>query len=146
MIKLTVEGQVYEFDDQKMLVAEAREIKTLTGLTVPKLFAGIDDGDADAIAALVFLAKKRTGETLRFSDLDTLDLADVNLDVVQPPVDTESTEQAVQDVHEAAVAAVAAAADPTQPSASGATPTDGTGATSVPSPTTSSTPLPTSAP
>lgn len=139
MIKLTVEGVDYEFDDKRMLVAEAREIKTLTGLTVPKLFAGVEEGDADAIASLVFLAKKRAGEALRFSELDSLDLADVDLDVVP---DHDELAQAAQDVQQASEAA----ADPTPPSGSGTTPTDGTGATSAPSPTTSSTGPQTSAP
>ncbi|MCX3064203.1 hypothetical protein [Streptomyces beihaiensis] len=144
MIKLTVEGIDYEFDDQRMLVSEAREIKTLTGLTVPKLFAGVEEGDGDAIAALVFLAKKRAGEALRFSELDSLNLADVDLEVA--PDHDEAVAQAAQDAqHAAGAPAQQVAADPMPPSASGTTPTDGTGDTSLPSPTGSNTTPTTSA-
>lgn len=130
MIKLTVEGIVYEVDDGRMLIAEARELKKLTGLSVPKFWEGVNEVDADAVAGLVFLAKRRAGETLRFSDLDSLDIADVRLEPVE---DEEDAEQGGQQA--------AAPADPTPPSDSGTTPTDGTGATSAPSPTTSSTTL-----
>lgn len=133
MIKLTVEGVVYEFDGDRLLLAEARELKTLTGLTPPKWSAGLDEGDPDAIAGLVYLAKKRSGETLRFSDLDSLDYADIDMELIG------------EDAEEPAESEQAAGADPTPPSGSGMIPTDGTGATSRPSPTGSSTTLTTSA-
>lgn len=131
MIKLTVEGLEYYFDDDRMLVAEAREIKTLTGLSVRRLFSGVEEGDVDAIASLIYLAKKRAGETLRFSDLDGLNIADVDLEVVQPVGQGEAAAQGE--------GSAATPADPTPPSGSGTIPTAGTGSTSAPSPTTSST-------
>lgn len=138
MIKLTVEGQVYEFDQERLLLAEARQMKKLTGLTPPRWAEGIDEQDPDAIAMLVYMAKKRAGETLRFEDLDSLDYADIEMELVgeEEPAEGERLAQAVDDVRQAA--------DPTPPSGSGTTPTDGTGATSPTSPTASSTTLTTS--
>lgn len=136
MIKVTVEGTEYEWDSDRLLVAEARELKTYTGFTPPRWLAALDESDPDAVAALIFLAKKRAGETLRFSDLDTLDYADFEMEVVDPEqndTDAQPAEEAGQD----------AAPDPTPASGgNGTTPTPATGATSEPSPTTSNTPPP----
>lgn len=132
MIRLTVEGVVYEFDDNRLLLAEAREIKTLTGMSPAKMFAGLEEADPDSIAAVIFLAKKRAGETLRFSDLGSLSYSDVNFELLESADSEGEAQQA------------APAGDPTPPSGSGTTPTDGTTATLPPSPTTSSTPPPAS--
>ena len=129
MIKLTVEGTVYEFDGDHLLLAEAREIKTYTGMSVPKWSVGIDEGDPDALQSLIYLAKKRAGETLRYSDLDTLDYADIDLE----PMDDE--EEAAEGQEETAQAQ----ADPTPPGDSGMTQTPATTDISPPSPTTSNT-------
>ncbi|MFJ8348991.1 hypothetical protein ACIQ9J_22045 [Streptomyces sp. NPDC094153] len=144
IIKLTVQGAVYDVDAQRLLLAEARELKTFTGFTPPRWFAALDDADPDATAYLIYLAKKRAGETLRYSDLDTVDYADIEVEIVEPGA-PEGEAQA-----EAAAAgedAVGAGPDPTPASGhSGTTPNDGTGSTSGPWPTASSTPQPTSAP
>ncbi|MFF9097561.1 hypothetical protein ACF1AX_31120 [Streptomyces sp. NPDC014802] len=138
IIKLTVEGTEYEWDSDRLLVAEARELKVHTGLTPPRWLAAIDEGDPDALAGLIYLAKKRAGENLRFSDLDTLDYHDVDLEV-EDPADEEPTDDGEQPAAEAA--------DPTPVSGeSGATtPTPDTSTTSQPSPTASSTDPSTSA-
>lgn len=136
MLKLTVEGVVYEFDGDHLLLAEARELKTFTGMSVPKWSAGIDEGDVDAIQALIYLAKKRAGETLRFSDLETLDYADIDLEMMD---DEEKDEEAGPQAETAEKQV-----DPTPPGDSGTIQTPATTSTSPDSPTTSSTPPPTS--
>ncbi|WP_435251705.1 hypothetical protein [Streptomyces tendae] len=136
MIRVTVQGTRYDFDQEHLLVAEARELKTYTGLTPPRWAMGIDEGDPDAVAFLIFLSKKRAGETLRFSDLDNLDYADIEIEPVEEPADAADAGQEGE----------VPAGDPTgPPPGTGTTPTDGSGATSPPSPTTSSTPPATSA-
>lgn len=137
MIKLTVEGVVYEYDGDRLLLAEARELKAYTGFTPGKWGVGIDEGDPDALAFLIYLSKKRAGETLRFSDLDTLNYADIEMESIDPVADESA---------DAGTPEAAAAADPPEPSSTGTTPTPDTGNTSDPSPTTSNTPPPTSAP
>ncbi|MEU2340067.1 hypothetical protein ABZ608_42180 [Streptomyces sp. NPDC013172] len=132
MFKLTVAGDVYEFDGDRMLLAEAREIKKFTGMTIPKWSMGIDEMDPDAIQSLIYLAKKRAGESLRYSDLDSLDFADIEL---EPMDDEEAGEEPEAEQQ---------AVDPTPLGESGTTPMPGTTDTSAPSPTTSSTPLATS--
>ena len=142
IVKLTVEGTEYEWDTDRLLVAEARELKTYTGFTPPRWLAALDEDDPDAIAGLIYMAKKRAGETLRFSDLDGLDYADFSMEPVGPESEQAQGEQA------GAEAGVQSAADPTPASGESGptTPTPDTSSTSEPSPTTSSTPPPTSAP
>ncbi|MFD1656999.1 hypothetical protein ACFSL4_01795 [Streptomyces caeni] len=137
MIKVTVGDQIYEFDDGRLLVAEAREIKTLCGLTPPRMYGGLEEGDPDSVAAIVFLAKKRAGEPVRWSDLDQLDFADVTIDPITSDGDGQDGD-----------AAENAEVDPTTrpvPPNSGPTPSDGTGSISEPSPTASNTTQATSA-
>lgn len=135
MFKLTVEDVVYEFDGDHLLLAEAREIKTYTGMTLPKWSRGIDEMDPDAIQSLIYLAKKRAGETLRYSDLDSLDFADIDLEPMEDESETTEGETATPQQP----------VDPTPPGSTGTTPTPGTTDISPDSPTTSNTPLVTSA-
>ncbi|MFF9310079.1 hypothetical protein ACF1BS_04125 [Streptomyces sp. NPDC014748] len=136
IIKLKVEGTVYEWDTERLLVAEARELKLHTGFTPPRWLAAVDESDPDALAGLIYLAKKRAGETLRFSDLDGLDYADFDLEAVDPDAEEPDGEQAPDGDGQAVEPP-----DPTPASGESGptTPTPDTGATSPPSPTSSST-------
>ncbi|WDO09960.1 hypothetical protein ME763_32235 [Streptomyces murinus] len=135
IIKLTVEGAEYEWDSDRLLVAEARELKTHTGLTPPKWMMALDEQDPDAIVGLIYLAKKRAGENLRWSDLDTLDYADFTMEAVDPEAEDDPADGQSGDQPEAQ-----AGVDPTPVSGeTGTIPTSGTSPTSEPSPTTSST-------
>ena len=142
IIKLTVEDTEYEWDSDRLLVAEARELKQYTGFRPNRWLEAVDEGDPDAIAGLIYLAKKRAGEQLKFSDLDTLNYADIDMEVVAPPAEEEQ-----QGKQAGEQAEVQPGVDPTPASGeTGTTPTAGTSPISEPSPTTSSTPPPTSAP
>jgi hypothetical protein len=132
IIKLKVEGTEYEWDSDRLLVAEARELKVLTGFTPPRWMAALDEQDPDAMAALIYLAKKRAGESLRFSDLDTLDYHDFDFEVVAPEADQEPSEQTSDGTGQPDPTPVSGESGPT-------TPTPDTSPTSEPSPTTSST-------
>ena len=134
MFKVTVQGVEYEFDGDRLLLAEAREIKTFTGMSVAKWSRGIDEYDVDAIQVLIYLAKKRAGETLRFSDLDGVDFAEISLESMD---DEEEAAEGEAELPQQQV-------DPTTPGDTGTTQTPGTTDTSVASPTTSSTALVTS--
>lgn len=133
IIKVTVEGSEYEWDTERLLVAEARELKVHTGFTPPRWLMALDEGDPDAIAGLIYLARKRAGETLRFSDLDTLDYHDFDY---QPLEDPEADEQPGD-----SEGGAGEQPDPT-PASGGSgptTPTPDTSPTSEPSPTSSNT-------
>jgi hypothetical protein len=70
-MKLVVEGQAYEFDQGRLTVKEARLIKGATGFTVNAWQQALGELDADAVAALVWLLRRRNGELgLAFDDVD----------------------------------------------------------------------------
>lgn len=89
----------YEFEDDKLLVKDARLIKKLTGMGLKSFSEGIKDGDPDALCAMVFLAKRKAGEAVQWKDLDELDLATIQ------SLDDENEEEEEGDK--------AASADPT---------------------------------
>lgn len=63
------DGQEYEFDG--LMLAEARAIQKTTGMTIAQWEDALSAGDANAITALIWIARKRNGEpTLRFDDVD----------------------------------------------------------------------------
>lgn len=65
-----------------LMLAEARAIQRVTGFTVQEFFEALEKSDAEAITALVWIARKRYGEAnLRFDDVDG-DLA--TFDVIGP--------------------------------------------------------------
>ena len=71
-----------------MTLKEMREIKKLTGLRVMEFAAAGDDGDPEAIAALVYIMHKRNKISLPFDDVD-LDFTDF---VIEP---TEEEKEAM---------------------------------------------------
>lgn len=83
MLRLTVDGETYQVDDGRMLNTEAIALKKATGLAVQELWQGVTDFDAEALTALVWLARRRAGEmALRYTavefDLGQIDMAEVD--------------------------------------------------------------------
>lgn len=104
-MKFKLDGRVIEFDETKMLVREARELKHYTGLGLRAFGNALKDGDPDAIVGMLYLAKRRAGMPCQWGDFDDLDIA--TLDMV-----TENPEQVAAAEAEAEQAA-REAADPT---------------------------------
>lgn len=66
----TVDGTEYEFDQNKLALAEAIAIKKATGLTVVGFQSGLKEMDPEALQAMVWLAKRRAGMATRLQDVD----------------------------------------------------------------------------
>lgn len=79
MIKFGLGGTEYEYDDTTMTVAEARIIKKHTAMGLRSWAMGLQDMDPDALVGLVFLAKRRSGEAVRWQDLDSMDIAAISI-------------------------------------------------------------------
>lgn len=79
MIRFKINGEPYEYDDSTLSVKEARIIKKNTGLGLVSWAKGLSEGDPDALVALVWIAKTRAGEAVRWQDLDDLDLVTLDL-------------------------------------------------------------------
>lgn len=79
MIKFGLGDTEYEYDDTTMTVAEARIIKKHTAMGLRSWAMGLQDMDPDALVGLVFLAKRRSGEAVRWQDLDSMDIAAISI-------------------------------------------------------------------
>ena len=98
MINFKVGESAYDYDDTTMTVAEARLIKKHSGFGLKSWAMGLQDMDPDALVGLVFLAKRRAGEAIRWQDLDNLDIAAIALSAgdaeeeeVDPPAPAPTT-------------------------------------------------------
>lgn len=89
------EGDWYEFEGDRLLVREARELETATGMGLKDFSDGIRRGKVDALVFMLYLAQRRAGMAVRFRDFDEVNIADLQID-----------DEAVPD------AAAAAAAEP----------------------------------
>ena len=78
-VEITWEGQTYEVDIESVSPKEFRQIKSHLGLKAGAFlqsFSAIDELDADAIVAALWLAQKRSGNPSPqwFDDVPWLDL------------------------------------------------------------------------
>jgi hypothetical protein len=83
-MKVTVDGQVYDYDPTRLMLTEAIEVQEKTGLNLKRWQAGLEQMDAFAVKALVYLLKKRAGETPDWATLD-FDLAGLEIEDDSPP-------------------------------------------------------------
>lgn len=67
-IEFTFEGEEYKLPT--LMLAEARAIQKVTGFTVLQFFRQLAEMDAEAITALIWVARKRQTPTLRFEEVD----------------------------------------------------------------------------
>lgn len=82
-MKFTYNGTVYDFDTESLTVAEGREVKKYTGMSLSEWQQGLESVDADAMAALVYTAVHRGGGTIEWSDLDSMNLVDFANSIVR---------------------------------------------------------------
>lgn len=80
-MQIVVDGTEYDFDTATLRVGEMRALKKASGMKIKDFTEGLADADPDALTALVWLAKRRAGEHIKFDDLD-FELGD--FDVIEP--------------------------------------------------------------
>lgn len=74
-MKFKIKDEILEFDDKKMLVREARELKHHTGMGLAAFSKALQGGDPDAIVAMLYLTYRRNNRAVRWADFDEFDLA-----------------------------------------------------------------------
>ncbi len=81
-MKISVDGRTTDFDEARMLFAEARAIEKVTGTTVTEFFEALQSGKASAtgMQALVWVAFKREDTSLQFSDVDEWDMGSLEIE------------------------------------------------------------------
>jgi hypothetical protein len=67
-MKFEFEGQIYSVET--LMLSEARAIQKATGYTMLEFEQQVAKGDAECIAAIIWVAQKRQIPTLRFDDVD----------------------------------------------------------------------------
>jgi len=72
-------GRTYEFDENTLLVREARELKHYTGMGLKQFSEGLAGGDADSIVGMLYLAKRRAGEAVKWEDFDEFNIAELEM-------------------------------------------------------------------
>lgn len=76
-MKFEVEGTKYNLDLSTFTTGDAIMMKSNTKLTLGDLIKGISEMDGVGIAGLVYLAKRRNKEAVRWADLNDLNLISV---------------------------------------------------------------------
>lgn len=91
-MKISVDGKTYNYDPGKLMLSEARQLQAATGQTLVQWQRGLNDLDADSVAGLVWLLRKREGEPeLQFGEVE-FDLGSFEASEDDPqPVPTEDT-------------------------------------------------------
>jgi hypothetical protein len=78
-MRFKIEGKEYEFDQDRLLVREARELKAQTGMGLRTFSEGLQNGDPDAIVGMLYMSKRRAGEAVKWNDFDELNLAEMEI-------------------------------------------------------------------
>lgn len=80
---ITVDGEAYLFDDSEITSAMERELYLQSGLTVAGVGQGLSGGQGATfmIAALVFLARRAAGDTVKYLDVEAAITNDSDVDV-----------------------------------------------------------------
>lgn len=78
-MKISVDGEQYEFDPEKMLNTEAIAIERATGQTFQQWSKSAQAGSIEAVTALVWIVRKRQQPDLRFKDVEFV-LASVDIE------------------------------------------------------------------
>jgi hypothetical protein len=87
--KVTVDGQVYDYDPERMLNTEAIALQKVTGFTISEWLKALQKEDAFALTALVWLLWRRSGREVEFDevefDIGQLDIEDDKADEDEAP-------------------------------------------------------------
>lgn len=78
-MKFRLNGDTYEIPDPDgMSTKELREVKQNAGVGLRGLMQGLQEMDPDCVIAIIYVAKRRAGEKVSWSDFDDIrPLADV---------------------------------------------------------------------
>jgi len=105
MLHVTVNGETFKYEADKLLNTEAIALQKVTGMRMPEWTKNLQDGDAYALTGLIWLLWRRNGRDTPFDevefDLGSLDIrddddepeaeADPTVAEVAPEVETSMT-------------------------------------------------------
>jgi len=88
-MRVTVDGKSYEADLSRFTFAEARAIEKKCGESMAEI---MKTKSVTSVQAIVWVVVKRGEPTLKFEDLDDREMADFELDVVDPEAEEGEAE------------------------------------------------------
>jgi hypothetical protein len=96
-VKFTYQGRVYEYQEDKLPLADAIALKHHTGMTPKAFYEGLGEMDPDSLRSMVFFALRHAGESPKWDsvDFDIFELAesmDRPAEEVPPPGATGATQ------------------------------------------------------
>lgn len=69
MIKVTIKGEAFSFDNERYPMSEAIELETKLGMPFHEWKVSLSAGSAKALAGLVWLVLKRAGRDVPWADI-----------------------------------------------------------------------------
>lgn len=86
MAKVTIDGQVFDYDPTRMLNTEAIALQKVTGMRMQEWTGALTEGDAFALTGLVWLLWRRSGRQVPFDEVE-FDIGSISLDDDEPPAE-----------------------------------------------------------
>ena len=94
MAKVTIDGQVFDYDPNRMLNTEAIALQKVTGMRMQEWTTALTEGDAFALTGLVWLLFRREGREMPFDEVE-FDIGSIALEEdAEPEVEAGPTEAA----------------------------------------------------
>ena len=69
MVKITINGEIYSFDDERYPLTEAIELEKQLGMPFYQYKVGLGQGSALSMAGFVWLVLKRNGKDVPMEDI-----------------------------------------------------------------------------
>lgn len=80
-MRFTLNDVVYDIDLDDLTTAEAELVEKHTGLGLWAFGDGITKGHPGAVRAVIYLARRRAGEALRWQDLDNVKIVRIAVEL-----------------------------------------------------------------
>ena len=84
MPKVTIDGQVFDYEPSKMLNTEAIALQKVTGMRMSEWTTALQEGDAFALTGLVWLLYRREGREMPFDEVE-FDIGSIDIQADEEP-------------------------------------------------------------
>lgn len=88
-MKVTIDGQVFDYDPNRMLNTEAIALQKVTGMRMQEWSTLLTEGDAYAVTGLVWLLWRRAGREVAFDEVE-FDIGSIELEDDAPATEAEA--------------------------------------------------------
>ncbi len=97
MAKVTIDGQVFDYNPDRMLNTEAIALQKVTGMRMQEWSSALTEGDAYALTGLVWLLYRREGREVPFDEVE-FDIGSISLEEDAGPEAAEADPTEAADV------------------------------------------------